>query len=199
MVRNPPLPPPWLILPFSAAQTEINRPLQLLSVLWWCIKDSRRCVFPLIYLWLRSLQHEGGDAARAPEIRSNTPAPCDDPPPPLRCPTAAWLEVEMPLCCSSSEGRRLFPCVSERTERCVARWAAGGDWWWLRAREEVGEKRRGGVRGRGGLILHIFTTDDRWSFMIYLRSHLSWLDVIFLIIIIFFFYQSVHLNKYIVF
>lgn len=74
----------------SAAQTEINRHLQRLSVLWKCMKDNRRCVFPYIYLWVRSMQHEGGDAARAPQIRSNTGPPrrCFHAP---RCPTAAWL------------------------------------------------------------------------------------------------------------
>ncbi|KAL7371004.1 hypothetical protein ABVT39_016245, partial [Epinephelus coioides] len=65
---------------FSAAHTEINRLLQLLSLLQLRIKE--KCVFPCIYLRVRSVQHEGGDAVRAPEIRSTTPAPCDDASPP---------------------------------------------------------------------------------------------------------------------
>lgn len=95
------------------------------------------------------MQHEGGDAARAPEIRSN-PGPPRRSFPALRCPTAVWLEEEQPLrsSSSSSSSRRSGGLVhlKLRDDREVCggvrtRWRMV---MMKRGREEGEERRRGG-------------------------------------------------------
>lgn len=121
----------------SAAQTETNRRLQLLSVLWKCIEESRRWIFPCIYLWVRSMQHEGGDAARAPEICSNTGPPATLRPRPAVSYSGLATGGRAALQLQLEEKQRL------RDDRGA--WSSGGGWgrgrggrkaWWREEEEE---------------------------------------------------------------